>query len=364
MLPNHQNSNPTVCLEHTTSSTLEQVVNCLDAYTVPEGHYDQLTYEAAQPSAAEHAAWLRTISSLLDVDGNCSLIVLPTVLIDTYVISQFTEPSGTSYCIFTEVHGEEQYGRGWGLFVVPATRAAVSRYIHISAPHPAFDINTPQQAAALFKSTGAKSLFIAGRSRLSFKKQSDCVRGTATTMYFMTDPAHNKLEPFYDATRSIFAWQTANGGCPEATCAFIQFHGKNTSTCSTDQMFLSSGLGTSASSIDWYTNDIPRPIKRLKNQLKLAFPTWNISIPSDSGCKLTATGNVVGRFLNGIDDGMVCTNASRASLATGFFVHVEQGTVALAPAAYDSWTEALINAFEETPSSGPFCELGPNGPNI
>ncbi|GLB44342.1 hypothetical protein LshimejAT787_1602720 [Lyophyllum shimeji] len=345
----YQASNPTDCLEPTISTTLEQVVDCLNTFTVPEGHYDEFTYEAAQPNATERAAWPRIISSFLDVDGNCMSIVLPDTLVDTYTISQFTEPSGASYCVFVELHGEKQFVRGWGTFVVPATRTGVSRHLHLSAPHPLFDGDTPQQAAALFRATGAKSLFIAGRSRLAFKTQSDCVKGSGNTTYYMTDPAHNKLEPFYDAMRSIFMWQMSNGGCPPTSCAFIQFHGKNTSSCSTDQIFLSAGLGTSTSSIDWYTNDVPRPIKRLKAELQHAFPMWNISMPSDSKCGLTATKNVVGRLLNGIEDRLVCTTASQASLATGFFVHVEQAPVVLSPEMYGPWTEALVNAFEETP---------------
>ncbi|KAF8055233.1 hypothetical protein FPV67DRAFT_872613 [Lyophyllum atratum] len=347
LLPIRQSFNPSACLDYTKSTTLEQVVSCLDTYTVPNDYYDKASYEAAQPSAAQRAAWRSTVSSLLDVDGNCLSMVLPSELGDIYTISQFTEPSGPSYCIFSEVHGEEQYAKGWGLLIVPATHAAASRHIHLSAPHPGFDFGTPQQAAALFKSTGAKSLFIAGRSRLSFKEQSECVAGAAGTTYYQTDPAHNKLEPFYDATRTIHEWQVGRGGCPGASCAFIQFHGKANTTCTTDQMFLSSGLGTGAASKRWYTDDIMQPIKQLRTQLQLAFPSWNISMPSDSSCILTATKNVVGRFLNGIDDGDVCTTAAKASMATGLFVHIEQGAAALSPAAYDAWTEALIGAFKK-----------------
>jgi hypothetical protein len=77
--------------------------------------------------------------------------------------------------------------------VVPAMRRAVSRFIHISAPHPTADINTTQQAAALFKATGAKSLLIPGRIRMAFLDATDCVESPAGTVYYKTDPAHDKV---------------------------------------------------------------------------------------------------------------------------------------------------------------------------
>ncbi|KAG5651064.1 hypothetical protein H0H81_009999 [Sphagnurus paluster] len=278
-----------------------------------------------------------------DVDGNCLSITVPTPLNNIYAITQFKEQSGASYCVLAEIREENtRYAKGWGLFAVPATRAAVSRHIHLSAPHPLYDDNTPAQAAALFKSTKAKSLLIAGRSRLAFKEPTDCVAASEGDIYYTTDPGHNKLEPFYDANRSIYSWQTAQGGCPAPSCAFIQFHGKGPSTCPADHIFLSTGLSNNA----WYGDSVTRPVKRLKAQLQLTFPTWNISLPIDSACTLTATKNVVGRFLNGIQDDSVCTTASMASLVQGTFVHIEQAAISRLSTAYDAWGRALGNAFE------------------
>lgn len=111
-------------------------------------------------------------------------------------------------------------------------------------------------------------------------------------------------------------------------------------------------VGNNPSSEAWYTDDVDRPVKRLKSQLKLAFPTWNITLPSDNSCTLTATKNVIGRFLNGVDDSQVCRQDADTQLATGAFVHVEQGAAARAESAYEAWSEALGKTFE------PDCDVG------
>lgn len=67
-------------------------------------------------------------------------------------------------------------------------------------------------------------------------------------------------EAFYDANRAILEWQMANGGCPENTCAFIQFHAKAPWSCVSDQVFMSSGLGELLYFPRWMTStkdDVP-----------------------------------------------------------------------------------------------------------
>ncbi|KAG6818833.1 hypothetical protein H0H93_001239 [Arthromyces matolae] len=342
-------ANPNVdCLK---STTLEDAVSCFDKYTVKKDSYTQETYALAQPTSIERTAWKFVIHSLLSVDGSCDSVKLPEPLVDIYTISQFTDLSGPSYCVLSEVRTTEagQYNKGWGLFITPSIPDDVKRDLHISAPHPAYDLNTPQQAVALFKSVGARSLLIDGRSRLALMQPSQCVESTEKATYYVTDPAHNKEEPFYDATRAIFDWQSSNGGCPSNHCAFIQLHGKGASTCPMDQMFVSAGLGTDPASLDWYATSPAKPFNLLLSSLQLAFPTWNVSSPLTSPCELTATKNVVGRFLNGVRDELVCSTPADPSVqeVEGYFVHVEQSMEARWKEAYVGWAKALKEAFEE-----------------
>jgi hypothetical protein len=197
---------PGACLG--TSLTLKQLITCFDDYVVSPEYYDLPRYNDAQPSTEERAAWTEMIASLLTTDNNCSSIIVPPPLVDIYSISMFTESSGSSdsYCVLSEITSENGvYSKGWGLMVVPATRRAVSRFIHISAPHPLADMNTTQQAVALFKSTGAKSLLIAGRIRMAFLEATDCINSLAGTVYYKTDPAHDKVNNFWsNHLRPIF----------------------------------------------------------------------------------------------------------------------------------------------------------------
>ncbi|KAG7086010.1 hypothetical protein E1B28_003533 [Marasmius oreades] len=366
------------CIRNTSLTTLESLVACYDPYTIPEQFFNQTTYDAAQPTEAESAAWLGLVNDLLWVDGNCTDVVVPPILNQVYGVSVFTSKTNTSeetgtntsYCVLHERKAitlqpdsptfpffPYSYIKGWGLFVVPSSKSpSVTRRsaVHLSAPHPQFDLKTPEQAAALFSGIGAKSLLVAGRSRESFMTPTSCVQPVSsgnssdTTVYFVTDPAHNDKEPFVQASFRIAKWQKGQGGCPASSCAFIQMHGKGASSCPQDTMFLSSGLGNSASSVAWYTDATDRPIKRLQKNVRDMFPSFTASLPSDSNCSLTATTNVFGRYLNGIEESAVCDNASNATLATGVFVHIEQAIASRNPDAYQGWIQALSETFPVT----------------
>lgn len=181
---------PIPCLIPPFPASLEDLIICFNGYTVPEKTYrDAAAYNAAQPNSVELSAWNAIATSLLAVDGTCRPELLPAALNDIYTITLFREIDGKSFCILSEVQATEgHYMRGWGLMAVPATRTAVSRYMHISAPHPIFDTGTPQQAAAIFKNTGAKSLFISGRHRDAYLSES-CV----SPQYSKTDATHDTV---------------------------------------------------------------------------------------------------------------------------------------------------------------------------
>nr|GAT45053.1 predicted protein [Mycena chlorophos] len=351
-LPALASLSPIPCLPN--SSTLETLVACFDNYTVPYDFYTAQTYADAQPAAEQLYDWTTLINSVLSVDGNCSSIPVPPSIAEIYSLSLFSDISGPQYCVLSERYSSEgAYTKGWGLFVVPATANGVQCDIHLSAPHPQYDLFTPEQAGALFKAVGARSLLIAGRQRMAYALPSDCVIPTSnTTVYYKTDPAHDTDEPFFPASLAIHAWQeTRGGGCP-SSCAFIQLHGKSASTCSTDTAFLSGGLGRDPASLEWYTSPASRPVKRLKFALINAFASVNssftFSLPSDSSCSLVATDNVFGRFLNGVPVADVCTQSASAEKAKGEFVHVEQAIVLResgGEGVYEAWAQALKEAF-------------------
>ncbi|KAJ2929595.1 hypothetical protein H1R20_g7487, partial [Candolleomyces eurysporus] len=299
-------------------------------------------YQAAQPTPEQRHAWRSAVTSLLSVDGNCSALTVPPALEEIYLFHAF--PAGGSqktYCVLIERSVDS---KGWGSVIVPESKATVTYTLHLSAPHPHYDLGTVEQAAALFELVGAKSLLIAGRTRTALMEPSQCVIPKGSQPYYVTDPAHNNLEPFFDAALAIYEWQHAQStGCPSSSCAFIQMHGKGRRTCPSDQVFMSSGLRNNS----WYTSSTDYPIKRLKRNLQYALPPkWTISLPSDSKCGLTATTNVVGRYINGIPESKVCSSSPAPSQVTGEFIHIEQAPSSRSREVYELWARALRATFQ------------------
>ena len=188
-------SNPLACLDTTLSPTLTKLVACFEIYTVPGDFYTDISWAAAQPTSRERKAWFAATRALLHLSdnpaaGTCTSLVLDSSIADKYALSTFTDSAtSTAYCVLAETHATRGfYNKGWGVFIVPATRAGLRRNLHISAPHPIFDEDTPAQAAAVFAGVGGKSLYVPGRHRRARNVGSLCVPGTNN---FVTDPAHD-----------------------------------------------------------------------------------------------------------------------------------------------------------------------------
>ncbi|KAF5329605.1 hypothetical protein D9619_009405 [Psilocybe cf. subviscida] len=336
------------CLQ--TAVSIEGLVSCLDTYTVPHNYYNAMTYDLAQPVGTQRRDWSTAVQSLLSVDGDCASVRIPLSLRGMYAIETFG-----AHCVLYETTSRcGTYLKGWGYVIVPARRSSVSRNLHVSAPHPGYDLGTVEQAAAVYEATGAKSLLVTGRTRTAFLKSSACIPPTSPSQdYYTTDPAHNDEEPFFDASMAIRDWQyLTHGGCPSSSCGFLQMHGKGRRTCASVDIFLSSGLGNSPSSKRWYTDDTDRPIKRLQGRLQEQFPERNVSLPADSSCILTATKNVVGRALNGVSTHAVCGMPATPLTASGEFLHAEQASGPRMPGNYQAWARAVRDTFEPSCAEG------------
>ncbi|KIY68304.1 hypothetical protein CYLTODRAFT_351518 [Cylindrobasidium torrendii FP15055 ss-10] len=319
--------------------TLLDLATCLNGFTVPKAAYTEQTYFDAQPTEIEFGGWTQLVTSMLE--GRCAI---PDALEPFYNVAELVD-NGQSYCVASERYTADAgyYAKGWGLFIVPLNTSE-SRHFHLSSPHPMFDFYEPDQAITLFQRSKARSLLISGRHRQALSLPTTCVPSTEVTTYWTTDPAHSVAEPFHAANVAIQAWQDAHGGCPLNQCAYIQLHGKASTTCSPIHFMISSGLGPADAS--WYTNtSLNLPASRLRTELQKSFPAYNVSLPSDTSCSLTATKNVFGRFLNGVHPSDLCTQAADVQSATGRFVHVEQAFEVTQADHYDGWVRALEAAF-------------------
>lgn len=165
------------------------------------GNLTQETYAASQPSDSQRAAWRYVVGGLLDVaDGRarCSDIRdhIPDELRGIYTV---VGVDLGRFCALAEVDtvGEgdaKRYGKGWGLFVVPAQKDEESSTdMHLSAPRPIYELNTAEEAAFVFEWTGAKSLYIPGRSYKAFMEETECVPSPRSEKYWKTDAVHDKV---------------------------------------------------------------------------------------------------------------------------------------------------------------------------
>lgn len=177
--------------------SLGSLIQCLETFTVPENYYDQFSYLDAQPTEPQREGWFAAVATLLSTHNNCSSAIVPSSLHNIYDAAPFTDIGGQSFCVLYErtvSPCNSRYEKGWGFMVVPSSRDGVSRSLHLSAPHPFYDIGTPTQATHLFKEIGAKSLLIPGRMRPAYNVPSTCVLSRSSkSMYYMTDPAHNDV---------------------------------------------------------------------------------------------------------------------------------------------------------------------------
>ena len=119
-------------------------------------------------------------------------------------------------------------------------------------------------------------------------------------------------------------------------------------------------IGNSVTSEACYSNAL-LPITRLKNALITTFSEYDIGTPTENGtCHLTATRNVFGRLVSGIDASDVCVNSGtvrrvipctclQSRGCMGKFVHVEQDPDLLLPTNYGRWADAFNAVFPSSP---------------
>jgi len=189
------------CFQQPNVKSLETVVDCLDKYTVPAEYYNEESYTLSQPNPTELATFTDLVLSLLYVDGNCTSLDVPDPLSRHFRISLLSEDEAKnqSFCVLHEYTSQnDAYVKGWGFMAVPASRTSgIDLNVHFSAPHPAYDLDTPQQAAALFARARGRSLLITGRSRLALRNSTSCVHPSSDkTTYYVTDPVHDNVSFF------------------------------------------------------------------------------------------------------------------------------------------------------------------------
>jgi hypothetical protein len=238
------------------------------------------------------------------LEGSCDPSVPPALSSLVEVRPFFDHASGRFYCVLLEVHdaaGDGIVDRGFGTFIVDPS---AEREITHEAPHPIADAGTELEAVTVFKGTRSRSYLLAGahRSALSSRQPSCTGEGSRS------DVAHDTNNMFY-ATNAVIAEHYG-----DARFWVVQWHGMAKGTCSFSDVHLSNGLGDrSARRLS---------LSNLRRALLLEHPSWRVTMAGASTCGLDATGNVEGRWLNGVSPDEVCD--ASAVIATERFLHIEQ----------------------------------------
>lgn len=200
-----------------TSRSLEQFIDCMEPFTIPEGYFTtDSSCRASQLTATQKLDWEKAVNALLttecpippgggEVGLNQPYVVdvpgLPGYTVTHMVTEEPGMPGGgqVAWCVLSEETAhvpeghEAMYVSGWGFMIVPATGA--KRNLHISAPHPGADSDagTAKQALEIFGKTGARSVVVAGRHRGACTKKTDCSSATGSDTYYESDGAHDDV---------------------------------------------------------------------------------------------------------------------------------------------------------------------------
>ena len=210
--------------------------------------------------------------------------------------------------------------KGWGTF---AFDPAPLCDLVVEAPHARYDVETENQAFALFRRLRARAFVLAGTHRCANAERTPCDGTTdvcGASYYRVSDPAHFSAGPFEAAHEALSSLWPAS--------VSFSVHGHADSSC--EDVFLSSGVGADPGPL------VPALRERLLAEGGLTVGAAGID---GSSCSLTGGTNVQGRFSNGSP--APCTKAATA--ASGRFLHAEQARSVRTDAAQ---TEKLARALE------------------
>ncbi|KAJ3099261.1 hypothetical protein HDU97_003325 [Phlyctochytrium planicorne] len=313
-------STPFTCWPANSTGSLFDFVTCSAKSYIPANYIpDQASYDARKAPVADVVA---LVDSLLA--GGCENVTMPDALIGTLEVKRILDAEvGREFCVAAETSLDDngKFQKGWGTFIVPINES-LEAGLHLQAPHPIFDGNTDLLASDSFRNVkGFRSLFLATRHRNAFKSDNPCLPNLG---YSITDPAHNSAEPLFAYASSIIKFENART-CPrQDSCGILQLHGKGEDTCSSDSAFVTAGTSVGSAytrNPQWIANRLQKSL--LASSASAGFD-WSVTSPVTSSCILTATRNVVGKVLNGVDGTQVCSpNAVKSTSVTGRFAHIE-----------------------------------------
>lgn len=323
----------------TSTQTLHSLASCIAAHTPRKSTLDGLITGSdtldKSLSDALLSQWDMVVTEML-VHGDCAPIGKRsdlTLLARHY--DRYTVAHDARFCALMkrdlsipELDDDTFDGLFWwhGTLIVRLSQQEQQRCstdIHVHVPHPITDGTVLEQGAFVLEETQcARTLLVAGTTRNAVSNvENECQKG-----YGLLDAAHQDRLMFHHTVVQLSKLYSSNSAFHDRDFVTVQLHGMAETTCADTDVYLSDGTSLTS------PTDRSKPeythFFGLYDAIRSVKPTWNTShVGSDEygDCKLKATTNVQGRYLNlGDMTHSPDTCAVQPRKVSGRFIHIEQ----------------------------------------
>src|SRR3989339_137743 len=286
-----------------------------------------------QPAADSNLnEWANTIENIILKNYNSADLKASSF---DYQIVRFTDTSDTENTEYIILEKKAASTNFWGIFIF--NPVAIRQKLIIQAPHPLHDSNTGKESLIIFKTSGARALFISGTHRCNSSVFTTC-SGTTTVCsstsqsYRISDQAHVVNGTFQKTTEVLLPLIE--------NLIVIQPHGFAKQSSDPD-LIMSNGTQLTPSGID-YLSLLKTNLLNLDNSL-----TFKIAHIDLAWTRLIATTNTQGRLING----SINPSNLNSPSTSGRFLHLEQAFAKLRDSKTNwiKFANAVTMTFPEDP---------------
>ncbi len=313
------------------SGSLENYINIYLSNIPGSSSSDQ--YQS--PSDSVLNIWSHVIENIISGDYNSADTMAMTFGYRIVYFRDTTESVEKNYIVLEKSASAVNY---WGIFIFNIN--AARQKLIIQAPHPLHDSNTGKESLIIFKTAGARGLFISGAHRCNSPVFTTCSGSTtacssSSQSYRISDQAHIVKGTFQKTTEVLSQLIDS--------IIVVQPHGFAKLSGDPD-LIMSNGTQLTPPGVD-YLSLLKDNLQSLDNSL--TFKIAHIDLP---WTRLIATTNTQGRLIN---RSVNPCNLNPPS-TTGRFLHIEQAYAKLRDSKtnWNKFASAIASTFPEDPMTG------------
>uniref|UniRef100_A0A914CVL1 Uncharacterized protein n=1 Tax=Acrobeloides nanus TaxID=290746 RepID=A0A914CVL1_9BILA len=324
------------------STSVQKFNNYLENFFASNNSVTRKEWDLALPTSDERQEMKQLINYLYglytfnEIQSNAILNSFPKL--QKWVNLTFIEGK---YCIIHEIIPSGcRFPRFWGYTALCARKYALKPNLHHSASHFESDGDVCNEAATIFESTGSRSLVVAGANRYAVRGDNP---SSCQPSYQIADASHNNDPMFFTMNVAVHdaAKQHASKNSLPFNDTFIEWHGMAETSCLSAPIFISAGVHGN----HFIYGDKNSTVNRIRDSVNKNFgSTSSAQTPhTDESCKLIASSNVFGRYVNSVPESDVCTIEAKIRDIHSQFVHIEQKHNARC--SWDLWVKSINDAF-------------------